>query len=203
MGQPKIKFISQKEYLDAERQATEKHEYFNGEIFPLFKNESFESGINAMSGASIAHNEIATNCIYELKSKLKGKPCRPYGSDFRVNIPKNTLYTYPDISVFCSEPETLDNELDTATNPSVIIEILSKSTRNYDLGEKFSLYRAIDSLKEYILIDSEDVKVIIHSKNANGSWLLTEFSTLSESFFIPTLKIDLKLIDIYENVKFA
>ena len=118
-----------------------------------------------MSGASKAHNEIFTNAFGELIIQLKGRPCRPYyGSDFRINIPKNTLYTYPDISVFCSDPETLDAEDDTATNPTVIIEILSPSTRNYDQGEKFNLYREIDTLKEQFLIESQAVKVIKHSK---------------------------------------
>nr|WP_315196779.1 Uma2 family endonuclease [uncultured Flavobacterium sp.] len=189
MGLPEIKYITEKEYLDAERLVAEKHEYFQGEIF-------------AMSGASKNHNEIAVNCIYELKSKLKGKPCRPYGSDFRVSIPKNTLYTYPDISVFCSEPETLDNLEDTATNPSVIIEILSKSTRNYDQGQKFALYRQIDSLKEYILIDSEEIKVIKHTKNDDGSWLLVEYKDIENQFFINAIRVELSLVDIYENVKF-
>jgi Uma2 family endonuclease len=190
MGLPETKYITEKEYLDAERLASEKHEYFQGEIF-------------AMSGASKAHNEIAVNCIYELKSKLKGKPCRPYGSDFRVTIPENTLYTYPDISVFCSEPETLDADKDTATNPSVIIEILSKSTRNYDQGQKFALYRQIDSLKEYILIDSEEIKVIKHTKNDDGSWLLVEYKNSDDRFFINAIMVELNLIDIYENVKFS
>ena len=136
-----------------------------------------------------------------MKSKLKGKPFRPYGSDFRVTIPENTLYTYPDISVFCSEPETLDEDKDTATNPSVIFEILSKSTRNYDQGQKFALYRQIDSLKEYILIDSEEIKVIKHTKNDDGSWLLVEYEKLDDHFYINSINVELHLIGIYENVK--
>jgi Uma2 family endonuclease len=190
MGLPETKYITEKDYLVAERLATEKHEYFQGEVF-------------AMSGASKAHNEIAMNCSVELAVKLKGKPCRPYGSDFRVNIPQNTLYTYPDISVYCNEPETLDAENDTATNPSVIIEILSKSTRNYDQGEKFALYRQIESLKDYILIDSEVAKVITYTKNNDGSWLLTEYKSTKDSFLINSIGVTLNLVDLYENVKFS
>jgi Uma2 family endonuclease len=189
MGLPEIKYITEKEYLTAERLATEKHEYFQGEVF-------------AMSGASKAHNEIFINALGEFINQLKGKPCRPYGSDFRVNIPKNTLYTYPDISVFCTDPETLDAEKDTATNPTVIVEILSASTRNYDQGEKFNLYREIDSLKEYILIDSQTVKVIKHSKNDDGSWLLVEYKSIENSFFIKSIAVELSLVNLYENVKF-
>jgi Uma2 family endonuclease len=190
MGLPETKYITEKEYLVAERLATEKHEYFQGEVF-------------AMSGASKAHNEIAMNCSVELAVKLKGKPCRPYGSDFRVNIPKNTLYTYPDISVYCNEPETLDAENDTATNPTVIVEILSKSTRNYDQGEKFALYRQIESLKDYILIDSETVKVIKHTKMDDESWVLKEYKSIEDSFSIPSIGVTLNLLDLYENVKLA
>ncbi|MDQ5929602.1 MAG: hypothetical protein QG594_1382 [Bacteroidota bacterium] len=190
MGLPETNYITEQEYLASERLATEKHEYFQGEIF-------------AMSGASRAHNEIFTNAFGELIVKLKGKPCRPYGSDFRLNIPKNTLYTYPDISVYCSDPETLDTENDTATNPTVIFEILSASTRNYDQGEKFTLYREIESLKEYILIDSQSIKVIKHSKNEDGSWLLVEYKSIEDCFFIKSIAVELALVDLYENVKFV
>jgi Uma2 family endonuclease len=190
MGLPEIKYITEKEYLTAERLAIQKHEYFKGEIF-------------AMSDKSLAHNEIFANTLGGLMHQLKGTSCRPYGSDFRLNIPKNTLYTYPDISIYCSEPETLDAEEDTATNPTVIIEILSPSTRNYDQGEKFTLFREIDSLKEYILIDSQTVKVIKHSKNEDGSWLLVEYKSIENSFFIQSIAVELSLVDLYENVKFV
>jgi Uma2 family endonuclease len=189
MGLPEKIYITELEYLTAERLATEKHEYFQGEVF-------------AMSGVSKAHNEIFINALGEFINQLKGKPCRPYGSDFRVNIPKNTLYTYPDISIYCTEPETLDAEKDTATNPTVIIEIFSKSTQNYDQGQKFALYRQIDSLKEYILIDSQTIKVIKHSKNDDGSWLLVEYKSIEDSFFIKAIAVELSLVDLYENVKF-
>ncbi len=144
MGRAELNYISQEEYLAAERLATNKHEYYNGEIF-------------AMSGARIAHNMIFKNTFVDIANKLKGKKCQPFGSDLRIHIPSNTLYTYPDISIICGEIDTLDDTFDTATNPSVIIEILSESTRNYDKGGKFTLYRAIESLQEYILIDSESV----------------------------------------------
>ncbi|TRX37329.1 Uma2 family endonuclease [Flavobacterium sp. ZT3R18] len=106
------------------------------------------------------------------------------------------------MSVFCTDPETLDPENDTATNPTVIIEILSASTRNYDQGEKYNLYREIDSLKEYILIDSQVVKVIKHSKNEDGSWLLVEYKSIEDAFFIKSIAVELSLVDLYENVKF-
>lgn len=201
MGIPVAKYISEEDYLKAERLAIEKHEYFRGEVFPLnreFESENFES----MSGASQNHNDIAMNCAFELKSKLKGKPCKPYGSDFRINIPKNTLYTYPDFSIICNQPNLTDNIKDTFKNPTVIFEILSKSTRNYDKGGKFTLYREIETLKDYILIDSESIGVEKFSKNENNSWLLTEYKTLDESFKIESVDITLSLKDIYDDVHF-
>ncbi len=203
MGFPEKIYISEAEYLEFERNATEKHEYFQGEIRLLHRNEDAINDVNAMSGASKSHNEIFSNIFGELKSKLKGKSCRPYGSDFRVNIPNLSLYTYPDISVVCHEPIMTDSEMDTYTNPTVIIEILSKSTRNYDLGGKFLLYKQIESLQEYVLVDSEAIKVIKFTKNEDNSWLMTEINSVSETLKINTLEVTIPLIDIYDNVKFV
>ena len=188
MGLPEILYISEKDYLEAERLALEKHEYFKGEIF-------------AMSGASIPHNQIFSNSFLDIGTKLKGKKCQPFGSDLRIHIPKNTLFTYPDISIVCGEIETTDDQFDTITNPSVIIEILSPSTRNYDKGEKFTLYREIDYLQEYILIDSERIMVEKFIRNSDNSWQLTEYRTIEQSFSIATVSIEIQLLDIYEGVK--
>jgi Uma2 family endonuclease len=190
MGLPEIVYISEKEYLNAERLALNKHEYYKGEIF-------------AMGGASIAHNKIAINCTVDIGYKLKGKKCQPFGSDLRVHIPKNTLFTYPDISIVCGEIETTDDKFDTITNPSVIIEILSPSTRNYDKGEKFTLYREIDSLQEYILIDSERIMVEKFIRNSDNSWQLTEYKYIDLSFSITTVDIEMQLADIYEGLSIA
>ncbi len=190
MGIPNKKFISEQEYLELERIATEKHEYFQGEIF-------------AMSGASEAHNIIFSNCMIEIGSKLKGKKCRHFGSDMRMNIPENTLYTYPDLSVYCNEFETLDDKRDTAKKPSVIFEILSKLTRNYDQGEKFALYREIPTLKEYILIDSEKIKVTHHTKISDLNWNMTEYFSIKDSIDLKSIEVLMNLSDIYEDVEFV
>lgn len=186
---PVYKNISAAEYLAVERNAFEKHEFYQGEVF-------------AMSGASLKHNKIFSRIFGELASKLKGKNCMPFGSDLRIHIPKNTLYTYPDISIVCGETECTDNFFDTVLNPSVIIELLSKSTRNYDKGEKFSLYRDIDSLQEYILIDTERINVEKHIRNHDNSWQLTEFKSLEDSFLINTVDLSIALNDIYEGISF-
>ena len=92
-----------------------------------------------MSGASKEHNEIFSYFFGDIAHQLKGKGCKLYGSDFGVHIPKNSLYTYPDITIICGRPEVTDDKMDSVINPAVIIELLSKSTRNYDMGEKFTL----------------------------------------------------------------
>ncbi len=186
----KYNFITAEEYLTEERAALDKHEYYEGEVF-------------AMSGASLKHNVIFSNLFTDIGSKLKGKGCRPYGSDLRIHIPKNTLYTYPDISIICGEADLTDKEFDTATNPSVIIELLSKSTRNYDKGEKFTLYRDIDSLKEYVLVDTEKIYVEKHIRNADGSWQLTDYRSLENSFTIESIQITILLMNVYEGISFA
>ncbi len=182
-------YISADDYLKAERDAAEKHEYYQGEIF-------------AMSGASVKHNRVFSNLFIDIGQKLKAKECRPYGSDLRIHIPQNTLYTYPDISIICGEPELTDEHVDTATNPTVIIEILSQSTRNYDRGTKFKLYRDIESLKEYILVDSLAVSIEVFSKNEINIWQLHEYKTIDDNLFSTGLNITISLKDIYEGISF-
>lgn len=186
---PKYNYISPEHYLEMERASDVKHEYYKGEVF-------------AMSGASLEHNDIFHNVYGGLTLFLKGKGCKPYGSDLRIHIPENSLYTYPDISIICGKAETTDNFRDNITNPSVIIEILSKTTKDYDRGTKFNLYRSIKTLKEYILIDSRSVSVEIFTRQEDNSWKLTEFKQLSDSFFITTISLTLQLRDIYEDVRF-
>lgn len=112
------------------------------------------------------------------------------------------MYTYPDIIIVCGEPELTDDKMDTVTNPFVIVEILSKSTRNYDKGEKFTLYRDIVSLKEYILVDTEKIHAENHIRHADNSWQLTDYRTLEAYLTIDCVQISLLLKDIYDGVFF-
>lgn len=187
MGLPEIQLVTAEEYLQAEREALNKHEYYRGQIF-------------AMSGASLPHNIIFKNTFLNLGIKLKGKKCQPFGSDLRIHIPQNTLYTYPDISIICGKPETTDDGKDNFTNPSVIIEILSKSTRDYDKGQKFTLYRDIATLKEYILIDSETVSVETLTRNDDLSWTFREYRSLADKFNIETIGESFTLSELYTDV---
>jgi len=175
------------EYLEMENAATEKHEYYKGEIF-------------AMSGAKLSHNDICINLVFALKTRLKGKPCKPLGSDMRVYVPENTLFTYPDISVFCNGVDTRNNDKMDAINPTVIIEVLSPSTKKYDRGEKFELYKAILTLTDYILVDSETIKVEAWHKADNGEWNLTEYSSLADTLYIPSIEVTVPLAEVYDEV---
>ncbi len=194
----KKKFTEQ-EYLEFERASDEKHEYYQGEIFRM----QGHGELLAMSGAGNRHNIIFSNLFGELMIKLKGRTCQPYGPDMRINIPENTLYTYPDISVFCYELPQLPEDKDTAVNPTVLIEILSPSTREYDRGGKFKLYRDIPTLKEYVLVDSESVNVEIFRLNRNNHWELEELKTPEASVQFESLVIDIPLKDIYHRIRFA
>jgi len=192
----KSKF-TEEEYLEFERNSLEKHEYYRGEIFPLAGRRDFLS----MAGAATTHIIISRNIMRDIATALRGKSCQPFGSDMRIHIPENTLYTYPDLSIICGDISLEEMNNDVAMQPTVIIEILSPSTRAYDKGEKFVLYRAIPALKEYILIDTNAVHIEAFRINEREHWELEEYKSLAEKFLIPSMGIELSMQDIYEDTK--
>ncbi|MBB6237990.1 Uma2 family endonuclease [Pedobacter sp. AK013] len=184
------RYYTVEEYLEMEKPSTVKHEYYQGEIF-------------AMSGAGDNHNEIFSNIFGEIANKLKGTPCRPYGSDKRMNIPENTLFTYPDISIYCNGLTHSDVDEDTSILPTVIIEILSPSTKNYDKGKKFNLYKDIPSLKEYVMIDSESIWVEAHYINDEQNWVHNEHEKITDVLNFVSMGFEVALSDIYYRVRFS
>lgn len=188
--EPAVAYGKQKfsieEYLEMENGADEKHEYYKGEIF-------------AMSVAKVPHIKVSRNLLVSLGLRLKGKTCQPYGSDLRIHIPSNTLFTYPDISIICGEINTLNDDQFNALNPTVIIEVLSQSTKNYDRGEKFKLYRDIKTLKEYILVDSATVHIEVFRLNETGHWELEEYNGLSNTLFMKAINESILLSEIYDG----
>jgi Uma2 family endonuclease len=153
-----------------------------------------------MAGASVRHNVIAKNLMIGIGVRLRGKQCQPYGSDLRIHIPENTLFTYPDISIICRDIVEEEND-DYAIAPTVIIEILSSSTKSYDRGEKFRLYRDILTLKAYIPIDSESIAIEAFRINASGHWELEEYKSVNAVLTIPVVDLAIPLQDIYEGTK--
>lgn len=178
-----------KEYLELERQAEYKSEFVDGEIF-------------ALAGATRAHNLIALNCGAELRQHLKGGPCETYTSDMRVQLADSTRYTYPDVVVVCGRGEFTDEERDTLTNPTVLIEILSPSTESYDRGEKFQHYRKLTSLQTYVLISQRRPLVEIYERQADDAWLLEEYSSLEANAPLPNINCELLLREVYDRIDF-
>ncbi len=177
--------ISQEAYLDHERQAAFKSEYYQGETF-------------AMSGASRHHARITSNTHFALRRAFEGKSCFFFTGDLRVHIPSNSLYTYPDLGIVCGIDTYLDDQFDTLLNPSVLIEILSPSTEAYDRGDKFRLYRAIESLREYVLISQTIRSVEVFQKGPTDQWML--LLPDPERDTIPILGHPISLNDLYEDV---
>lgn len=137
----------------------------------------------------------------QLYMGLQGQSCQPYGSDMRIHIPANTLFTYPDISIICGDVIPSPEDADTAVAPTVLIEILSRSAKDYDRGGKFKLYRDIPALKEYILIDSENINIEVFRVNASGHWELEEYKTQSETLLIKAVDTAIAIHEIYEGTK--
>ena len=190
MGLPqRIAVLTPAEYLDIERTATYRSEYLRGEMF-------------AMAGGSPTHSRIKTNVLGELRSRLKGNPCAPYDSDLRVKCPTG-LYTYPDASVFCSELEFDDEQKDTVLNPTLLVEVLSKSTEAYDRGKKFDHYRTIPSLREYVLVSQEEPMIQRFLRNDDDTWTLSVVADLNQSVRLQSLGIELPLAEVYERVDFT
>lgn len=181
-------FISEKEYLEKERKALTKSEYFNGEVF-------------AMAGASSNHNVITAALIGELYGFLKRTNCKVHPSDLRVSNQLNDFYTYPDVTIVCGKEEFLDDEFDTLLNPTVLIEVLSPTTGRQERGLKFKLYRSIPSLQNYVMISSSEVLADVFTRMKNEEWMLNISKERKGSIHISAIDHDLSLRDIYAQVE--
>ncbi len=181
-------YYSRAEYLALEEGAETKSEYYRGEIF-------------AMAGASKNHNRIARNLVVALESQLSHSPCETFIGDIRVYVARHDLYTYPDVLVVCGETVMDEGRDDTITNPQVIVEVLSKSTKGYDKGDKFRFYQSLPSLQEYVLIDQERAFVQHYRKTMQNTWLLTEWSGLDKTLILPTIECAIPLSQIYDRVE--
>ncbi|MFN8454509.1 MAG: Uma2 family endonuclease [Anaerolineae bacterium] len=182
------KYYSPEEYLALEELAEYRSEYYRGEIF-------------AMSGGSVNHNRIAKNVVVALDAALTGKPCETFITDMRLLVKKNGLYTYPDVMIVCGRLQFAKGRTDTLTNPTVIIEVLSESTQAYDRGAKFELYRALETLQDYLLIDQSRVYVEYFHKLEDGRWLLAEFNELDGVLLLEAVVVELPLSRVYERVE--
>jgi Uma2 family endonuclease len=184
MLHPKKALYTSEEYFAMEESAEYKSEYYHGEIF-------------AMAGCSPNHNQITVN----LNTVFRNTQCRVFTSDMRVQIAKKKHYVYPDISVVCGEIEFAEDRTDMISNPLMIVEVLSESTKDYDRGSKFTAYRNIPKLQEYILIDQEEIHIEYFHKDEAGKWVLEEYKDIGDVLKIYALDFEISIQDIYDRVE--
>jgi len=177
------------QYLEIERSAESRSEYLNG-------------GIYAMAGGSPNHAFIAANAVIQIGAQLRGKPCRVAGSDLRICCKPANVLTYPDISVVCGPVKTLDAEKDTLTDATVIVEVLTPSTENYDRGAKFRYYRGLPSFSEYLLLAQDEIRAEHYVRQPDGSWLFREFNGPDAVVELKSIGCRLELGSLYEHVEF-
>ena len=186
---PKRKYTLD-EYFELERSTNERFEYWNGEVF-------------SMSGVSDQHDQIETNSVILIGNKLRGRPCRVFSSNMRIKVPSLPPYRYADVSALCGEPifEKIGG-VDTLTNPTLIVEVLSDSREGYDRGDKFTHYKSIPSLGEYLLIAQHRPHITHYAKNGDSSWSYREVNELSATLHLPSVDSVLELSEVYRDVTF-
>lgn len=184
---PKEKYTLE-EYLELDRTSDERLEYWEGEVF-------------SMSGVSDQHDQIEGNLQFHLRLRLEGKPCRIFSANMRIKVPMMPPYRYADLSALCGAPvfEKIGG-VDVLTNPALIIEVLSESTEAYDRGDKFSHYKSIPSLTEYLLVAQHRPHVSQFIKQPDGSWKNWEFNDIGDRLKIHSLDCEVNLEEVYRKV---
>ena len=185
---PKRK-LTATEYLDIERRAEFKSEFFDGEMF-------------AMAGASRHHNIVNENLSTELGARLKGGRCRTLSRDQRVRIERTGLYCYPDLVIVCGTPEYAVEDPDTLINPRAIIEVLSGSTERYDRTTKYRHYQKLPSVTEYILVSQDEPLCERFTRLADGTWTVASFVGLDSILVLTSVPVEIPLADIFNGVTF-
>lgn len=194
--------------MTATLQTTERHYYTPEEYLALeetaeFKSEYHDGEIVPMTGGTTNHNRIARNMLIALSLQLRGQDYEVFIGDVRLWIPKVKRFTYPDVMVIAGQPEYYNNRQDTITNAQVIIEVLSKSTKNYDRGEKFRFYQTIPSFQEYILIEQNLMFIEQYSKQENKRWSYIVYDEEDPALTFSSFQVEVSLADIYDKVDFA
>jgi len=183
------KHYSFEEYLVLEETADEKHEYQDGEIVQ-------------MTGGTTDHNKIALNFASNLKFALKRKQYDIFIGDVKLWIPTYRQGTYPDVMLIEGESLYYGSGKTTVINPCLIVEVLSKSTQNYDQGDKFFYYRSIPQFQEYILVSQDQYYVMQFNKTQEGKWLLSEYMGVDSTLSLNSVEFQISFPELYENVIF-
>jgi Uma2 family endonuclease len=178
------------EYLELERISEERFEFWDGEVF-------------CMSGASQAHDRIIVNFIVNLSTRLDSTECRLFSSDMRIKVPSAPPYRYADLSALCGEARFEEiGGVDALTNPQLIVELLSPSTEAYDRGDKFTHYKSIPTLREYLLVAQHRPHATHLYEQSDGTWIHAEANDLEAVLNLAALDCDLPLNEIYRGVSF-
>jgi len=181
-------YVSPENYLRLEGEATEKHEYFEGEI-------------RAMAGANYAHNLVCMNLGGEIRNQLRGRSCSVVGSDQRLQILSGNAYVYPDLTLVCGLPQFNETRKpETLLNPTLLVEVLSASTANTDRGEKFRYYRQIPSLRQYLMLDSLSIHAELHTLDELSRWVLTETRDLAAVLDLSSIACKVPLTEAYQEL---
>lgn len=183
------KFYTPEEYLELEENTEERHEYRDGAIIP-------------MTRGTTNHNEISLNLASHLKFSLRKRNYRVYMGDVKLWIPRHRIYTYPDVMAISGDPIYADQGTTTIMNPILIVEVLSRSTQNYDQGEKFAAYRSIPELQEYILIDQYHYHIMRYMKQDHQQWLLTDYEDSTQEIQLSSVDFSIVISELYEGVNF-
>lgn len=183
-------YYTPEEYLEFETNSQERHEYINGEVI-------------LMTGGLPNHNRIAGNFYAALNFALKGKPYDVFVTDQRLWIPKKQIYTYPDVMVVQGELQLQEGRRDTITNPLIIAEVLSQSTKAYDQDEKFKAYRTIPTFVEYILIDQYSMHVEQYFQTEPQKWIFCEYDGGDACLSLNSISFAISLVEIYDKVNFT
>jgi len=190
IAQVETKTYTAQEYLEAEVNSQDRHEFINGEIVLI-------------AGGTPNHNEITSILNAILRVSLKGKPYSIFASDQRLWVPQLNNYTYPDVMVVAKPIELQSGRTDTITNPVLIAEVLSKGTRAYDRDDKFAAYRSIPSFQEYLLIDQYRLRVEQYSKTDANKWIFSEYGVIGDRLMLSSISVEVSLADLYENIEFC
>ena len=189
-------YLTPEQYLEIDRAAEFRSEYYKGRMYPLGDPPE------AMAGGTYRHSKLTHSLGRRLGNALEGRPCEVSGSDIRVSSVSGGFYSYPDLVVVWGEPRLLDGRKDTLLNPALIVEVLSHSTEGRDLGLKLAQYRSIESLEEYALVWQTEPRVEVYRRQPAGRWLLSEFIGLDAVCHFESVNAGISLGEIYDKISF-
>jgi len=187
MSAHRIPRLTPERYLEIERGNDFRSEYYDGQMF-------------AMSGVTLPHSLLVASVARCFGNSLKSGPCLVSAAELLVRGAKDGPYMYPDVVVMCDEPKLADDHRDVLLNPTAIIEVLSKSTEAHDRGQKFSWYRQIASVREYILVSQTAHRIETFFRQGAGEWSLREFSGLDATLVCRSIDCAIPLAEIYDKV---